>query len=842
MQISSALDEPVRLDKLKSPYLRVFLIAFFTALTFLVPYMILDKGLFLFFGDYCVQQVPFYSLAHDAIRSGNIWWNWNTDLGANFIGSYAFYLLGSPFFWLTMPLPAAAIPYTLGPLLALKMGVASVTAYAYLSRFVKKQDYAVLGGLLYAFSSYSIYDIFFNHFHEPMAFFPLLLIGLEEFMQNDRKCIFAATVFINAFVNYNFFVGDVVFVVIYWVIRMLSGEWHITFKKYLLLAFEAVVGFGLSCALVIPAVLAITGNPRTSSLLSGWDLLIYDWPQRYLDIIHSVFFPQDLPSAPNFFPDSNAKWSSVAAWLPMFSMTGVISYMLAKRGTWLRRLLFVLFGCALIPGLNSMFVLFNDAYYARWFYMGVLMLALATAKAYESPDIDCAAGLKWTAGITAAFSLGIGLIPKLDGGKITQIGLEADPARFWSYVILVAVGLFIMYLLLRNFKKGSSYFASYATIALVVICCFYGNLFISTGKGYGWDGTWFKNVAVDGYKSIKVDETQFSRIDVLNGIDNQGMFWHLPTINAFQSVVPASIMNYYNTIGVTRDVGSRPDTSFPGVRDLLSVKYLFDQAPTEKINMPDWKPIGYQLGFREWENEDFIPMGFTYTQYMTNQQFELSPSKDRALLKALLLTPDQIERYKDILTPYNPAVDGDFSDSGLARDCSDRRTYTCSSFGYDNNGFSASITLPKENLVFFSVPYDQGWSATVNGKPARVEEVNLGFMAVECPAGTSSIRFNYTTPGLFTGIKVSAVSLVIFIAYMLIMRRRHRIAAKALIDGSAPDSLSGRSTDYLPPAETPEPGDEARDSAEDTDGEAGENGGDDTDTQNKEDDGGADGN
>ena len=289
MQIELSLDKPVRLGQPKSPYLKVFLIAFLTALTFIVPYMILDKGLFLFFGDYCVQQVPFYSLAHDAIKSGNIWWNWNTDLGANFIGSYAFYLLGSPFFWLTIPLPSAAVPYTLGPLLAFKIAVAALTSYAYIARFVKKQEYAMMGSMLYAFSSYSIYDIFFNHFHEPMAFFPLLLIGLEEFMKNDRKGIFAVTVFINAFVNYNFFVGEVIFVVIYWVVRMLSGDWKITIKKYLILAFEAIIGFGMSCVLIIPAVLAITGNPRTSNLLSGWTLVTYSWPQRYLDIIHSVF-------------------------------------------------------------------------------------------------------------------------------------------------------------------------------------------------------------------------------------------------------------------------------------------------------------------------------------------------------------------------------------------------------------------------------------------------------------------------------------------------------------------------------------------------------------------------
>ncbi len=777
MQILTALNRPVRLGKFKNPYCEIFIIAFLTALSFILPYIILDKGLFLFFGDYCVQQVPFYSLAHDAIRSGNIFWNWNTDLGANFIGSYAFYLLGSPFFWLTVPLPAAVVPYMLGPLLCLKIAVASVTAYAFISRFVKTSSYAMLGGLLYAFSSYSIYDIFFNHFHEPMAFFPLLLIGLEEFMENDRKGVFALTVFINAFVNYNFFVGEVVFVVIYWLVRMLSGAWNISMKKYLNLAFEAIIGFGISCVLVIPAVLAITGNPRTSSFLSGWDLIVYNWPQRYLDIIHSVFFPQDLPSLPNFFPDSNANWSSVAAWLPMFSMVGVISYLIAKPKTWLRRIILICFACALIPMLNSMFVLFNDNYYGRWFFMGVLMLALATAISFENTEIDCMPGMRWTFGITLAFTIGIGLIPKMTGDKITQIGLEDNPPRFWAYVILVLVGLILLYMAMKRFKPGSVDFANYTTIGLIVIVCIYGNLFISTGKAFGWDGAWFKSTAVEGASKIKVDETQFSRIDVLNGIDNQGMFWHLPTINAFQSVVPASIMNFYNSVGVTRDVASRPDTTYAALRPLLSVKYLFDAANATSIGMPGWRPIGSQLGFKEWENDNFIPMGFTYNNYITQSQFDDSTSKDRILLKGLLLDSEQIKRYQNILQPLSDKSI-DYSDNAMAADSAARNTHTCSSFAYDNKGFSAKITLPSENLVFFSVPYDSGWAATVDGKPAKIEEVNIGFMAVDCPAGTTSIRFNYTTPGLYTGIIVTGTSIVVFVLYLFfVYKRRRRIGA-----------------------------------------------------------------
>mgnify|MGYP002514801741 CR=1 FL=1 len=71
-----------------------------------IPFLVYDKGIFVYYGDYNAQQIPFYQLAHQAVRSGNIGWSWTTDLGANFIGSYSFYTIGSPFFLLTLPFPA----------------------------------------------------------------------------------------------------------------------------------------------------------------------------------------------------------------------------------------------------------------------------------------------------------------------------------------------------------------------------------------------------------------------------------------------------------------------------------------------------------------------------------------------------------------------------------------------------------------------------------------------------------------------------------------------------------------------------------------------------------------
>ena len=89
-------------------------------------------------------------------------------------------------------------------------------------------------------------------------------------------------------------------------------------------------------------------------------------------------------------------------------------------------------------------------------------------------------------------------------------------------------------------------------------------------------------------------------------------------------------------------------------------------------------------------------------------------------------------------------------------------------------GFTASITLERENLVFFAVPYDPGFSATVNGEPAQVLEVDGGLMAVACPAGQNEIVFTYQAVGIREARYAALVCAVLFAAYLGVSAYRRR--------------------------------------------------------------------
>ncbi len=776
----------------KEKKLFTFLLAAIVAACLFLPYMIMSEGYFTFYGDFNVQQIPFYQMCHQAIREGNVNWNWLTDLGSDFVGSYAFYLLGSPFFWITLVFPNSFVPYLMGPLLVLKFACAALTGYLYIRRFTKTSYAASLGGLLYAFSGFSIYNIFFNHFHEAIIAFPLLLLAIELLITENRRGVFALAVAFCAITNYFFFFGMVVFCVIYFFVRLFSNAIKVKISRFLVFVFEAVLGLALSAVLLVPALNAIMGNSRISNILMGWNGITYGKEQIYLNIIQCFFFPPDLPARPVFFPSANVKWSSLGGWLPVFSMTGFFTWFKLREKSWLKRVLAICVLCAMVPILNSAFYAFNTSYYARWFYMPVLMISLATVMLTEDKSVDFGTGLRWTSAITLAFVLVIGFFPQKnsDGELIFGLYTQSENgmyiARFWITALIALICLPMQKLLFETLKTNREKFYKGAIACVCIISILYGNVFIALGRTHSYE---VKEIMIDSLIEGEVyleDETNF-RIDVYDGVDNTGMYLGYPTINAFHSVVSPSIMEFYDYIGIERSVASRPDTDIPAIRSLLSVKYLLNHSDSDSFVdddgntlMPDYEYVKTSGGYYVYENKNYIPYGFSYDYYMSYDFCDdySKNNRSRLMLKAILLTDSQIEKYGEYMTDIQDLKSGEvYTDSGITLSLTDTamsydaaalRETSADSFAIDNNGFSATVTRNKKSLVFFSVPYDEGWTATVNGKTVEVEKVNAGFMAVAVDEGESQIRFNYRNTGLVLGVTVTFVAAAIFVLYMLI--------------------------------------------------------------------------
>ncbi len=762
----------------KEPYLQVFLLGAAVILLIMLPVMILTGGYFVYYGDFNSQQLPFYHLAHEAVREGAFGWNWKTDLGANFIGSYSFYLLGSPFFWVTALLPQGAVLYAIPYLLAAKHGFAALTAYAYIRRFVRSRHAAMTGAMLYAYSGFQLFNIFFNHFQDVTAFFPLMLIAMEQHINENRRGVFALSVGLMALINYYFFTGQAVFLILYFAVRCCSPDFRARVGNFLTLAFEAVVGGLLAGVILLPTFFAVYANHRVGNYLTGMDMVAYSDRTRLWRIIQSFFMLPDVPARPNLFQSDYAKWASIGGYLPMFSMAGVIAFMSQKKKHWATRLTVICMVCAFVPTLNTMFHTFNEAYYARWFYMPVLIMALMTAYALDNPSIRWRGGVK----VCILFLLGFGvisLLPKTDeDGSLVWFQFAQFPLYFWLVLAACGLMLYLCITALISRSRGWKY-QSYAFWMCTVSCITCTAMTVYFGIGLGMYPNYYVTYAIKGGESVSVDpvENQFFRVDISEDYDNYPMLWGYSNMRCFHSVVPVSIMDFYEKVGVTRDVASRADQKHYPLRALFSVRYYFDKADAEnadtgehKLEMPGFSYLKKENGFYIYENQAYLPMGIAYDQYADAEATEsMTPlSQEKTMLQALLMTPEQAEKYGDILTKLDSTEKLGASDEAYLDFCRETaETRCCDSFSYDSYGFSASISLEKPQMVFFSVPYERGWSAEVNGQAVTPELVNYGFMAVRCEAGDNVIEFHYQTPGLRTGFAMTLSGAGLLVLYLL---------------------------------------------------------------------------
>lgn len=776
------LNMPGRRDQM----LRTMLLCALTAAIFFLPFYIIDGGFFHYAGDFNSQQISFYRYMNGFIKGAGYpdgmagaarsTFSWATDLGSGAMNAYSFYLYGSPFFWLSLIFPQNWLPYLMVPLLVLKFAVAGGGAYRYLCRYVRRSDYAVLGACLYAFSGFSIYNVFFNHFIDVVALFPWMLWALDEtlYEQEEHYGLFAFWVGVNLLNNYFFFIGQVLFLVIYFICKLTTKDFPMNVRLFVRLAFESLLGAALGFVLLWPAVLSILQNPRTIDLSSGWGFLTYSKVQQYLAILLSWILPPDSPYITSIWSEGIIKWTSMSAYLPLCSLAGAMAYWRARKGDSKKRIVATCAIFALVPVLNSAFYALNSSYYARWYYMPVLILCAMTASALESSDISAdeldapVRGIGWLMVATLAFAL----VPVQDGDtKEWSLGVLQNPGQY-AAVLSFGIGGLILYRLLCRRWRGSRAFARRMTAVVLAFACAFSMVHIGIGKFGQWHTD---SDLVEQYTSaikLKDDLPEGDwRVDTYKTHDNLGLWLDKSSLQYFGSTAAPSILSFYPALGVKRDVRSEPDISNYALRGLLSVKYLITTPEKQEDFLAaaddGWSYYDTKDGFMLYENENYVPMGFTYDYYITEESYETTVKNTRAnlLMRALVLSEEDAETYGKYLEKLPEAKLDDLWYDTYVSDCADRRASACSTFQMTNSGFHAEITLKKDDLVFFSVPYDDGFTAYVNGEETDVIRVDEGLMAVLAPAGENTIDFVYQADGYSLASKVSLAALAAFALY-----------------------------------------------------------------------------
>ena len=596
-----------------------------------------------------------------------------------------------------------------------------------------------------------------------------------------------------------------------------------------------ILGVCIAMPQILQSLSVLIGNSRIESTLIGEHLLAYSNSTTLWNVIKSLFILPETMGNQMLFFNSEVRWASVSLFLPCVSIAGVIAYylMIKKRGKkdWKAILVAIFALMMMIPALNALFSAFNSMYFARWFYIPILFMACMTAQALE-----CSEQKHLKIGSAISFVITI-LFVLLSFLTMLYYALNLPISLLGAvFMLYIAFG--------EKKEGGSFKNVRGNTIGIVAFFCVASTIgTLINGTTIFEDDSARNTISRVINNKPELDMSEFGRVedDALNysmywGYPSTKMFLTTPTPSTINVLNTIGLGRMQVTKISMKEKGLRqflstkyylvdtepleektPWGNFGGedgeqlysykssamseMEDRLSSMNSYEEAAassqsSEEQSSSDTSIIddeedgslvpdkffktGESDGFEIYENEYFIPMGFTYEYYIQNEAMQkvfkedkyIYHTGDNLLVKDLILDDEQIEKYGHLLTEDTDPHEKPLSDEEFYAECEKRAASACSVFSYDKDGYLAKIDLPKENLVFFSIPYDKGFKAYVDGVETKVERIIPGFMAVDVPEGEHIIRLYWRPYGFALGIGISIGSIAVMVMIFVIISRR----------------------------------------------------------------------
>lgn len=757
--------------------MKLTLITFLIVSVGLIPDW-LQYGFFYVGGDFVDQQIPFIMETKRMMSSGIPFWSWNTYLGQNFMASYSFYTLTSPFVWINCLFPYDLIPVGITFTLYLKFICAGVAAFFFLREMHVTEKMCIAGGLFFAFSSYVIYNVNFYHFFEPLICFPLLLLALERFI-NGKQYAFPLLMgisFATAFINWYFIPCSFIAALLYTACRIYGRKGiPISWKRLLVGLFAVLAGILMSSFVLIPTIQYLAGGSRaTTSVSMGftqYEILI--WLQQ----IRSLFIPK-VEETGNSSPWIFNTFSSSAASIPIAGMLLPTLYILKKKD-WLKALLIISIVIFVTP-LNGIFSLYTDPGYSRWAYAITLFFVLASVKYLdEGGRVGIKALLLYiltSIAVYLFFQFPVFWMRYNDTDTSTQGSRETDLCIFMVFVLSLL--LLIVYQRRQTWKM--------LVVLITIFSCFHLGVRIYQRTDYFYThadthhnkvfGTYIASNISRSDRNMNYRTDFFTRENVVYA--NMAMLKNIPSVSTYNSVKDKGLERLFSIVQKSEGLSNHfvPEQSRTSFDALMSVKEIIEF----KDSQAQWEPVeGKTLvesneDYTKYTFDYYIPMGFTYDSFILENEIQklLDGESLQDIPKQLLANLVVDEGNANLLKSLLPRGHLISNDAPLDSLVSERRKVVCSSFIGDTKGFKATINLDKDNIVFFSVPSDPGFTAFVDGEKTSIIKANLGLSAIQVPSGSHTIEFRYMPPGLMVGIVISLVALLVLMIFVICEKRK----------------------------------------------------------------------
>lgn len=732
---------------------------------------------------------PTYAHLADYVRTNGLpKWSFQQGLGQNILP----HSLGNPFHWLYIMVGSKSLPFAYAWVEYLKILLTGFVVFKYL-RTIKYDSYvSTIGALLFSFSGFMIIGSSWYVFSTQALQFACLLLAIERLMQGRDYwmfplfiCIIAATLPFDLFLFCEFLGFYVLF-------RFIDQN-GLDLKKFGTLVLQIVglgaIGVGMSSIFLFSNIQEILQSPRVggdsslSAQLIGTPIFDRNSPLNYVTTMMRLFGNDIMGGAVQFkgwrnYLEAPMLYVGIPTLLlcPQLLM-GKLSK--SKRILFALPLIFVGLMLA-FPWFRYAFWIFSGDYYRLLsLFVGFVLLYYALrvlAKDEQLKNINLPLH-----GVVTLILLGVLFFVNATYPK-TISGGQFGIALFFLLASSVLIGITAM---------GKLNYKTFRVGFLVLICVellstsysVLNNRTAVTAAEYKKKMD-YNDYTVDAINSVKAQDKDFFRVTknyasggAIHGSLNDSKMQGYYGTSCYHSFNQKYYIEFLQAVGAINATNESQTRWAVGIRNRPLLE-TFTSVKYKVMKFKQGAPQNAGFGFTKlnsfgdvtlFQNSNALPLGFAYQEFITRSQFAKLPqiAREIALFRGVVVEDSEVGTYTGYgMRPMNlgtiPRDPAQLTPQVFSTDVNARRADGMKMKRHGQNLINGTVNLNAKKAVLFTIPYDTGWKATVDGKEVPIQKMSIGFTGIMVDAGQHEIELRYFPTLFYPGLLASLLFLAIF--------------------------------------------------------------------------------
>lgn len=557
---------------------------------------------------------------------------WNIGNGLNVYGNFAYYIWGDVFSYFSILVPNKYIEQFYSCMIIVRMFCIGVS-FLYFSSYKKMNKGAsIIGALMYTFCTFVLFTaVRHPYFLNAIILFPLIMVGVEKIVKEDKKIFYTIIVSIMFISNFYFAYMFCVLIAIYAISMIICTYKSEGIKKIILKMLQilicSIIGIMISAVILLPAGIEFINSER-----SGVDKI-----QPY-----TIGYYKDLAG-------SLLEIKSAEYWVYL----GVQSIIMLSLPVFIRKrkedypifiLLIVLIFPLLIVQLGSAFCGFTYPN-NRWTFAFAFIFAYITARFVND---DCKLEKNDCRNIIS-FALIFVIANLLIQGNLTT-----------NIIVQLVIFVLILILIINKEKVKNIKIYKIAFMSLFVVGILFSEYFlydintnsqnyVSEFIGYNTlnDKKDSSNGKISDFKKAlnyvkKIDKGFYSISKYPFDYENLSLIKNYNSSSSYFSIMP----KYYNMIATDlQNVNYEMSYGFKEFDYRTKINTLLGNKYYIKYGKKNCVPYGYSKldtynGKSDiYVNNYVLPFGVLYTNYITDEEYSSMSSleKESSLLKTVVL-------------------------------------------------------------------------------------------------------------------------------------------------------------------------------------------------------------